>query len=349
MAVGMCSVAPAWSAVLPPDVRNTTNAAAVKPKIQEFLGPQIAKLSGADAAEQSAAKDAIIAEVQSGAAGKPSDFFFDAYCEALDAAFKPLLKSTDPRVRLNLAVISARVAERAPSTRLLPTVTALLGDDNEAVALWAVKAAKPLLPTVLNVPAVAKGNTLIPAVVAAAGKFVNSGPLVQSAYSALSIEQAETAVKRAAWKDAVPLAAKGIQDIISKRIEVYVKDGVPQMPSIETSPLTFLTQNSVWPNQPSDVQAQTVQVISNLISVAGQRVPVIAQRSDRDGLVSNIVIAAKGMSVVGLETAAKPLVSINAGTADADLQARVNALYPEIVKKYPGLKPPPKIAPPPAQ
>lgn len=348
MAVGTCSVARAWSAVLPPDVRNTTNAAAVRPQIQAFLAPQIAKLSGTDATEQSAAKDAIVAEVQPGAAGKPSDLFYDAYCEALDAAFKPLLKNSDIRVRLNLAVIAARVAERAPSPRLLPTVTALLGDDNEAVALWAVKAAKPLVPAVLNVPANAKNNTLIPAVVAAAGKFVNSGPLIQSAYSALSIEQAAVAVNRAAWNGAVPLAVKGVLDIMAKRVEAYAKDGVPQMPNAEGVPLLFLTQTSVWPNQPADLQTQTVQTISNLISVAGQHVGRVP-RSDREGVLATIVIAAKGLSVVGLEPAAKPLTTINAGTDDLELQKRVTDLYPNLVKKYPALKPAPKIAAPAAQ
>jgi hypothetical protein len=362
----------AWAATLPASVRQSSSAAVITAPINTFLAGQITALTGTNPTAQSAAKDAIIAEALSSGTDKPSGIFLAVYATALDAALKPAVASKDVRVRLNAAVVAGRVAEKANSAGLVPTVLALLKDENQAVALMAVKAAKPLIPPVLNAaasvpaPAARAGGAagaanaagpqipLIQALVAATTKFADFGPLVQSAYEALQIEQAATNVPRANWNFAVPAVVKAIQEIMAARLELY-KSGVPDMPQVDPKVGNFLIlTQGVWSAAPAQ-QVQTIQLLSNLISLAGQRVALTPDRTKKEDLIG-VIKQAGGYLVVlggrekpkypGLDAAAKPVSDLGPASAEQQVTAATSGLF-EDLKKIPSLsslQPPPTIS-----
>jgi hypothetical protein len=195
---------------------------------------------------------------------------------------------------------------------------------------------------------------LIQALVAAATKFADFGPLVQSAYEALQIEQAATNVPRANWNFAVPVVVKAIQEIMAARIELY-KTGIPDMPQVDPKVGNFLIlTQGVWSAAPAQ-QVQTIQLLSNLISLAGQRVALTPDRTKKEDLIGVIKQAGGHLVVLGgrekpkypgMDAAAKPVSDLGAASAETQVTAATSGLFADL-KKIPSLsslQPPPTIS-----
>ena len=60
-----------------------------------------------------------------------------------------IMSNQSVAVRLNAAIVVARVGEKTASAALQPAVITLLSDKSDAVKLWGLKAAKFVLPAVL--------------------------------------------------------------------------------------------------------------------------------------------------------------------------------------------------------
>src|SRR5689334_1207421 len=108
------------AATLPQDVRQTTSGQSVKAQVEKFIEGNITKVTSDDPAALKEGREGIIAEVQqpTPTAPAPSDQFLDVYAEVLNKQLQPLAKSDNVRVRLNIAIIAARVAEKAHNVRL---------------------------------------------------------------------------------------------------------------------------------------------------------------------------------------------------------------------------------------
>src|SRR5205085_2577218 len=141
--------------------KQLTNTAPCRPQMQSFISAQVAALAGTGAS-QSAARDALIAEASDGAQ-PASPAYLDTYAELLNPAVGKLASNPQMRVRLNAAIVTARVAERADNSRLADAAVAFINDKSEPVALWGLKAARALIPAVLRDPLLAPNNKLVPA------------------------------------------------------------------------------------------------------------------------------------------------------------------------------------------
>jgi hypothetical protein len=353
LALALLAPLTAGAATLPADIRTTTNSAAAKPAIQKFLDETVPQL--ADPNTTAAARDSIIAEVQTSAnpAVEPSGPFLDAYADLLNKSLMDLAKNNQPSVRLNVAVTAARVAEKANNVRLAPLVTQLLSDESQAVVLWAVKACKHLISPLLT-SAVGANDPLIPAFVAAAEKYANNGPMIQSVYEALKNDAVQNAVTPPAnWAKQAPTIVKLMQDVLAKRIELYVKEGIPEMPMAETIATNFLTSQNVFKSQTPQQQLQTVQLCSDLIGAAGQRIASASTNQQYD-MIEMLKKVGGGLTVLGqyvlnkgtqTDAAVKPLTQMMVSTAPTEVATRAEAVYPQLVKisEFSKLNAPPKI------
>jgi hypothetical protein len=331
------------AAVLTKDIRETTNPAAARPKVEALIKAEVAKLTSKNPSIERDAREALVAEVVPGGTPTvtPSAQFLDVYAEVLNAELDPLTKNPEVGVRLSAGIVASRVAERANNARLLPTVINLLKDERAPAVYWGVKASKHLLVPVLSAPNSAN-NPLMPAFQAAVKKHIKFGPMVQAAYDAFKGgERAPAPV--------ILAMVKSVHEIMELRQEQFMA-GIPELPASEAAAMDFLTKTNVWKHQSPQSQFKSVQLISNLAALAGQRVGG-AQTAERNELAVLLRQAGGVIQVIGtgnqaVNDAAKKLyLSAGVGMGTDQMADNAKVLYPAL-KQYPAwkdLKPPPAI------
>jgi hypothetical protein len=348
----MMTAAAAGAATLPIEIRTTTNGDAARPTIQTFLDKQVAQLSSTVPSEQSAAREAIAAEVVPpiGPTAVPlSPVFYDLYAGILNDDLKPLEKNPDPRVRLNVAIAAARVAENAGNARLSPLVTDLLGDQSPAVILWAIKASKFLLPQILANAVTAPNDSLLPTLIKTVQSHSKSGPIIQGAYDALRVDS--TIVSPAAWGQVVPAAVAATQTLLENRITRY-QAGIPSLPVVDANATTFLSDAQIWRAQDNAQQQRSVQDIADLMSVVAQRWDS-ASPNERLDLAKLMRDAPGGIWVVGQNIGnsdlqhAEEQFKITPSMSAAQVSAQVDALRTAIknTPNFSDLKAAPSLEP----
>jgi len=338
---------PARGANLPDNVRQAISVQPVIPTIQQYIAKTVTSLAGSDPVAQSKAREDLAGEVMT-APGQspPTAQFLKAYATELNRALLPLVKHEDPRVRLNVAIVAERVARYADNDALLPTVAALLNDANAGTRMWALKAAKFLLPAALSAPAGA-GDSFIASIVKV-GQESESGAVVQSVYEALAIDKGK--LTDAAWSNVLAAAFPAIHKVLRARIAQY-SEGIPNEPLADTKGTTFLTELNVWPAQTPAQRLETIQLISDLAAVAAQRSEG-ATNDQRQDIIWLLRRGGKAMQVVGDQSKNAQLSAAGAGLAKIlttatpdDILRAAKEVYPAL-KSMPGfseLKPPPSV------
>jgi hypothetical protein len=232
-------------------------------------------------------------------------------------------------VRLNAAIVVARIAAQSQDAGLSSLIITELSDQNEGVVLWALKAAQSVMPSALNVTATKV--KLITAVTVAAQR-VKTGPIIAAAYNALSY-------------DKLPQPADLIvpmQSLLAWRISQYAA-GIPPEPPADARATNFLTERNIWLGAPSS-QLATVQLIAQLIAADVQD-QASAKGDDLDEL--NLLLKKLGESiyVVGvasadpsLQTASTPLQSITQRPPPMSAAAAAGRAIGALAVKFPGLK-----------
>ncbi|WP_428940879.1 hypothetical protein [Fontivita pretiosa] len=361
-----CTLPRAHAASLPPNVITSTDPLSIRPQVQQFITEQTARLAASDPASHTAARDALVAEVARPPGGpQPTGPFLDVYCELLNDELLKLAKHTDPRVRLNAAILATRVAQQANSgpgeqprnSRLVPAVTQFLADPNDAVALWAIKASKYLLPAVLANSATAKDNPLLAALIDCVQKHANkppmAGPMAQAAYDAfrfLDPGRAGAKLPPSVISPAVDL----IHKILAIRLKLY-ETGLPPSPANEQVATYLLTLSDVWAAQSDAQKLQTVQLMSDLLSMAAQRFQTASQAEraelaeviNKKGVSGALTVISTQIGSQPLASAVSPLLNVSQTTAASEVQQRAEEVYPALIKlpQFAKLKAPPKLGP----
>src|SRR6185437_15244537 len=75
--------------------------------------------------------------------------FFDQYADAVNKKIMSAATNKDQRVRLNVAIVVAKIAAKAENGRLASVTQVLLKDKSDAVALWGLQSAKYVVPALL--------------------------------------------------------------------------------------------------------------------------------------------------------------------------------------------------------
>ncbi len=167
---------------IPVAVKTMADASSFRPQIQQFIAQQLDKIASEDPAVEKSARDKLIAECAPGS----SDSYFDVYTQELNSAVVAML-SKNPlprlRVRLNLAVMLEAIGHLAKTNRLEPAVIMLINDPADVVAMWGMKAARPVIMAVLT-KSPNPNDPLIAAMLPAVKKHVKTGYVAAEAYAA---------------------------------------------------------------------------------------------------------------------------------------------------------------------
>lgn len=177
------------------------------------------------------------------------------YPAALNAALLPVLGSGTPRARLNAAVVLERVAKRTASPALVPATSALLCDRSEAIVLWGIKTARPLI-SAGGAPASALARKVVNALKAHLG----SGPIAEEAYEALHPDGTPQ-----------PAVVQSLLAALEARTALYDNGGSPSSPTAEASIPVYLSV-TCWPSVDAVTQDRILTDLGNLGVAIGRAV-----------------------------------------------------------------------------
>jgi hypothetical protein len=314
---------------LPSEVLTAIDAAPFRKQIDTFVDALTAKLAGADATAWGPARMAIIGVV--GPTVSPG--FIDQYADSLNTRLAPAAANPDARVRLNAAIVAARIASRANNGRLAGITEKLLHDNSDAVVLWALQAAKYIVPSLLQSNNFNVSGKLGQQAVQAAKDHV-TGQIAEEAYRVLLLDAtAGTTNSTDSLKNLTPAAitsfAPNTLAFFESRVNQYATAIHPQ-PVDDTWAATFFGRPQVWSALPPQSQGQVLTAMLNLIKGSATQLQLGNAQEMRDVLRRTAqaigIIAAASLKNSALEKAAKGLSSISNDTSAEEIQSRIATL-----------------------
>jgi hypothetical protein len=336
----LCVGQPAEAAVLGDNIRTASNVQPFANQIQGYVKERIGQLGGDDPVLQSQARQDLVSEVIATPGGAaPSAAFLTYYATLLNTELAPLAQSKNTRVRLNAAIVAAKVAEGARNAALLPVTQTLLKDPSDAVVLWALRAAKQVLPHALA-PGAQGGDQLVATIV----QIGQARPrVVTDVYDSLAISQAAAGRVQAAVVPAV-------HTVMRSRLNQYT-NSIPQEPIAEARGANFLTGRQDYASQTPAQKVETVQLVSDLLGVIAQR-STNASSDQRRELVHAVRGLAGAMYVVGqwenhtvLQATAQPAARLPLNASATEIQTAVQPIYGALrgIARFKEVKPPPQV------
>jgi hypothetical protein len=328
---------------IPPAEYTAPTTAGIKPFVESNVTNL---LVDADPALQAKARDNLVQAASPNATPASPAFLFE-YGKQLDAAFLPHLApavKASLRQRLNIAIVSAKVAAVADNSALQSSTLWLLDDKSEPVVLWALRAAQPQIAAVLKVNAGAALPPLVKAIKPAVLKHDKSGPIFDEGYQALNVSD--------------NLVVNELMTLWEHRLKQYQGKAPPQLPSVDYRPVYTMTTATMWNNvilNNKNLQTRIMQDLSDQLALAGQWGDRTGAGALRDQLVQLVGLSAGGCIVVGghqkipaLVAAAGPASKINPTTfpAGSKLKPMVDPIVAGIAAAFGKVQPPPMIAAP---
>ncbi|HEY0009007.1 MAG TPA: hypothetical protein VGB55_09820 [Tepidisphaeraceae bacterium] len=286
---GACPAA--FAADLPPDVRTAGNAESLRGAIDEYVKKQVARLNDPDPKVSSAARDELWRQTEPTPVVQPSASFQLIYVNSVLNSIAPVLKDADVAKRLNGAIIISKLAISTRSNSLQATVTQLLNDPSPAIALWSIKAAGAILPTVLNLQMGAANQQLTRGIVTAAGRHT-AGPIIVESYRALDQSQVQPPLPPASLN----IGTLAMLDVLDSRIKQYVT-GVPADPHVDREPMLYLGRSQVYQAAAPNDRLRIVQTMFNMMSASGERAAEMPRGELRDRMFDVTENAAGALQV----------------------------------------------------
>jgi hypothetical protein len=324
------SLPAAGPAGIPVAVKSMTDASSFRPVIHQFIQDQLDKMSSEDPAVAKAARDKLITECTPESSGS----YFDVYSQEVNTAVVAMLSKTPLprlRVRLNLAVMIEAIAQIAKTTQVEGAVIKLINDPADVVALWGMKAAKPVIAAVLVQPAPNPKDPLILAILPAVKQHLKSGYVTAEAYSAL--------VAGGTGPQAA-LILRPILDLLEYRVSLY-KTGVPDSPEAETAITRFLSSPEVV-NQHQEI----VQTLVELISFAGTQAQT-ASKPDLEQIVKTLKYVAQVLEIIAgpAQPNLSPVMQMPSSLPGAQVYQRTQTVYGILKPVFPFLQQPVQVTP----
>lgn len=320
-----------------PQTQAETDAAPDRKEIDDVVNKLAAKLGAADPVGWAQSRNALTTYSSS---PNDSPSFLDQYSDSIGAAMTPLARSADVRIRLNAAIVVARVAApaaKAGSGKLSKVTQLLLKDSSDAVVLWATEAAHALLPALLQTgaPADLKDANAIGHAVALAAKAHLSEMLTEVSYRALLLD---TKNERVPHSDAVrAIAPAALSAYLSDPLELYefrakfYDNAVPPLPQSDIWASTFFTTSIVWSAQSPAQQARTMAAMLGMLkgvskqsAVAVTGVNVLHDVIKETGQSFHVIALA--MNNKAMLTAADRVAGISSETPPEEIDARIGTL-----------------------
>jgi hypothetical protein len=343
---------------IPNDVKTSPNALTQGQMtvIGNFVDAEMANLKSGKAENEKAARKAL--EDAAVAVGDPraSAQYLSGYGMVVDQKMAQLVSSNQPlQVRLNAGIALAHVAARTDNGTLKNSTTALVLDNSEPVALWGVKAAKYVVPHLLDL---GTAGPLDAAIVNAVGKFKNDGAIVEDAYDDFTGDMIQVGSEASpAPATRLSAAIDPLVKLMEMRAAVYaaaqtapqVGDGpdLPAEPEADNRAFLIIASPTVWKAAKPTQQAlmcraglDLIDQIIPLVDATPPRTPNVdpPELLRKEDLIAVITHAGSAFKVLAaltnespggpISTAAGMLTpgSVNAQTPSATIKDRLSAL-----------------------
>ena len=322
------------------------NLAQARAAIGPFMAAQLGTIgsAGATATNQTAARLSLILACTR---GNTTAAYYQAYATEWAQQAGPILKNpaTPVRVKIDVGVVTASVAATTNgSTLLTPIIDQLLSDPNPAVADWGMKAARPVIITLLAQSGGPGTSTLIGDVVKSATDHARdlSGVVAEDAYQALVITAPAAAFGAAAPPPLTPLFDPVLK-LLAVRTKRYAAGLVPAPDAEDQVPL-FLSQN--YAAMPAAQKAVCVQELVDFVSSAGQRANLAVDPKVEHALLRTIKNAASALNVMaGPGQPVANIANLGISATPAQIMAATSAVFQQMGIPFPKLKPPPTLTP----
>jgi hypothetical protein len=322
-------------ASLPTDAITAKDATAYHMAIGNYVVAKVSKLQSDDPAVQEAAKDDIIKEV-SPPVYQPTASFFNEYCDALNQALLPLAKDKRLQVRLNAAMVNAVVADKASANktgnaRQVDSTLAFIQDAQEPIVLWGLKAATDEIPALVQLPAGVGNDKLTPAILPAVKAHPNSGPIIEEAYKALTLD---TMGNLGVLQPPQLQNATGpVLDLFSYRVSLY-SASAPADPLADTAAVVFLIRSRVWSAELVQQQRQAMDTMYKLCDSASRLALGNANSNDLFHLTNEtgraFIILGMILDDHNLTAAGDAVGKLNKNTPPAQVKAAMQKLQAAI-------------------
>jgi hypothetical protein len=365
----MLALAPtAWGNAIPNEVKQADDVSAYQTSITEAVKASVADLAaGKEEARDELINDALLPGQLNNGMSTASPAYLDAFDAALNTALVDLAKNNELSVRLNAAIVAARVAGLSNNTRLADAIQAFVEDKSDAVVLWGVRGARAIIPDLLRGPFKNPNHPLITAVVDSVNKHkdgVAAGWIATAAYDALALDLFNQNHGGRVTPDMISGTIEPLQKLMAERLDQY-KVEVPPDTAADRTGASYLTDGGVWAAQTPEQQVRTMQLLSNLLSLAAQQAQAQSKTensTDIGELLNTVQLTARAISVAAqnagepaLVSAVSPVTALSKAMPPAKALKLVEAVYPAFKQttKFTNVTEPPtiqatKAAPPPA-
>ena len=313
--VTMLSAA-AFADQIPSNIKSSTTIAPFRPQIEAVIKKEVAALASATPAVQKKARDNLIFEVDAHVDASATPQYHAEYSMELAKALAPLTSPQTPlRTRLNAAVVAGRVAElvhkSSASDQFAPLAQVLLKDKDHSIVLWGLKTAKYALGSLI-----ANGGNAGPLekLIVSTTKADKSGPIIEEAYSALTLEPY--------WQDAnigkfAAATLPDLLDLLQWRAGQYHSGSIPPSPSAERKVDSFLPVTAFAAvNANPAVKNRTLKIMAEMTCAV---VHAIADGNTDEELINIAREDGSAMSAFGLELSDTTLASAGQGIKDIPL------------------------------
>jgi hypothetical protein len=221
----------------------------------------------------------------------------------------------------------------------------LLADQSDAIRIWALKAARFVLPWVVQAGMAQNQQKLLASIKAHADNPI----LVALVYEALSMNY-QSKVNFPGREKIIAAGVNEVLGLLGKRVALYQKQ-IPPEPLGDVPATVFLSSTATWNTLPPAVQLQVVQTLSDLTVLAGQRAAA-ANGAPRTELETVVQKTASALGAIALISKAQdvfnklqPLIKLNPGTSNPNLLQLVTDVPRTLqnVSSWAKIKPPPAI------
>lgn len=259
------------------NVLTSENPSSFSGEIEKYLEYHLQRLFGDDPKAVKQSREQLSAPLRPEAGAT----FKNLYADYLITRVQRRLGSAATFNQLNAAIVAERVSRSSQSSRIAPLARQFIEDDDAAVALWGAKSVYPVFPDLVrNLPA-RERDGLIGALVAAAKRFPQNGPLTEEIFRTLSMRTTELRPPAAEVLVAgAPIVTPAVQDLITFRVSLYRPNQAAPSPLAEGPGLVFLTNNFVWPSQSPQQKMISITAMRNLMLQAAATANGLPTNSD---------------------------------------------------------------------
>lgn len=278
---------------LPSGIITAADATGAKEKgeIEAFVQKHVANVKAADK-DLSTSREALSLQA---AIKEASPSFRTVYSDAIakQIAAQQLDTAKDIRVRLNAAIIVARVAASTSNVSLAKLAQTFTSDPAESVAMWGIKASQPLIPAMLLSGQDPKA--LAEAVINAVKLHVTSEIIPEDAYRAIALSELLPDTKRASQVGAAAMQAYAQYplELLEYRVSLY-QIAMPTNAAADAVAAVFFGTERVWNSLTLPQQGQAANLLAAIIHGAADKFD-----NSQSDLIEVIKKTAGGLNNIG--------------------------------------------------